>query len=182
MAEHGSKDAVTIRGVAQAVGVTAPSIYLHFADKDDLLYETCRRVFDHLNTRLVEALADADDSVIDRLMRAGRAYIGFGLDHPGQYVTLFGPDVADEVPEEKWQDDPGVAAFGLLVGLIQAGMDSGELKGDLDIDSTAVSVWAAVHGTVNILITKRGMEGINIPPDDDVIDATLRMLLEGLAS
>lgn len=178
--EYGSKEMVTIRAVAKRVGVTAPSIYLHFADKDDLFYETCRRVFDALNNRIIEALADPDGTIVERMTRAGRAYIAFGLEHPGQYLTLFGSAALDGVEPEKLEDDPGVQAFGLLVGLLQAGVDSGELKPDLDIEAAAVSVWAAVHGTVNILITKRGMEAINIPPDDQVIEATMRTLLDGL--
>ena len=35
--ETGNRDAVSIRAVAEAVGVTPPSIYLHFADKTELL-------------------------------------------------------------------------------------------------------------------------------------------------
>lgn len=181
LVEHGTKEAVTIRAVADNVGVSAPSIYLHFADKDELFYETCRRVFEVLNLRMIEALADQEGTVIERMIRAGRAYIGFGLDHPGQYVTLFGAASQDAIPADQIDSDPGVHAFQLLVSLITAGVDSGEFDPALDIQATAVGVWAAVHGTVNVLITKRGMESaLNIPPDEQVIEAVLRMVLHGL--
>ena len=181
LVEHGTKEAVTIRAVAEKVGVSAPSIYLHFSDKDELFYETCRRVFEVLNLRMVRALADGAGTVTDRMIRAGRAYVQFGLDHPGQYVTLFGGSAQDAIPEDQIESDPGVHAFQLLVGLLEAGKDSGELRSDLDVASTAVAVWSAVHGTVNILITKRGMESaLKIPPNDRVIDAMLDMVLQGL--
>jgi len=41
--ETGDEKAVSIRSVSQRVGVTSPSIYLHFADKDALLDAVCAR-------------------------------------------------------------------------------------------------------------------------------------------
>ncbi len=181
LVEKGSKDAVTIRAVARAVGVSAPSIYLHFADKDELFYETCRRVFDGLNTRLLVAFADSEGgSVVDRMLRAGKAYIEFGLEHPGQYLVIFGTVPPDQMHPDELMTDPGVQSFELLVGAIEAGVDNGELRADLDVAATAVAVWGAVHGTTQLLITKRGIERINIPADDQVIEASLRIILEGL--
>ena len=43
MIEAGSADAVSIRAIADAVGVTPPSIYLHFPDKDSLILAVCER-------------------------------------------------------------------------------------------------------------------------------------------
>ena len=54
MIEAGSADAVSIRAIADAVGVTPPSIYLHFPDKDSLILAVCERHF------------EAFDSVIER--------------------------------------------------------------------------------------------------------------------
>ena len=180
MVEKGSKDAVTIRAVAHAVGVSAPSIYLHFADKDELFYETCRRVFDGLNARLLGAFADAESNIVDRMLRAGKAYIEFGLEHPGQYLVIFGAVPPDQMHPDELMTDPGVQSFELLVGAIEAGVDNGELRADLDVAATAIAVWGAVHGTTQLLITKRGIERINIPADDQVIEASLRIILEGL--
>ena len=47
--ETQSVEAVSIRAVADKVGVTPPSIYRHFPDKTHLLFEVCDRLFDGLN-------------------------------------------------------------------------------------------------------------------------------------
>lgn len=183
LVEKGSMDAVTIRAVANAVGVSAPAIYLHFGDKDELFYETCRRVFDVLNNRLIEAFGDFDASATERMRRAGKAYIQFGLEHPGQYLVLFGSVAADgKTDPEHLMTDPGVQSFDMLLEAIRAGVDTAELKPDLDIAATAIAVWGSVHGVTQLLITKRGMEHIEIPPDEQVIDAVLTTLFEGLSS
>ena len=41
----GSDEAVSVRAVADRVGVSTPSIYLHFADKDALIDAVCESVF-----------------------------------------------------------------------------------------------------------------------------------------
>jgi len=46
--ERGSEEAVSMRAIADAVGVTPPSIYLHFADKEELFVAVCDARFDEL--------------------------------------------------------------------------------------------------------------------------------------
>ena len=181
LVEKGSTDAVTIRAVARAVGVSAPAIYLHFEDKDELFYETCRRVFDVLNSRLIVAFGDAEATVAERMVRAGRAYIQFGLEHAGQYLVVFGSANAHvQADPDALMTDPGVQSFEMVTSAIEAGIELGEFRSDLDVAATAIAVWGGVHGVTQLLITKRGMERIEIPPDDQVIDATLTTLLDGL--
>ena len=55
--ETGHAKAVSIRSVAQRVGVTPPSIYLHFADKDALLDAVCARYFEKLDEEMQAAAA-----------------------------------------------------------------------------------------------------------------------------
>ena len=73
--------AVSIRSVAQRVGVTPPSIYLHFADKDALLDAVCARYFEQLDEEM-QGVAGADSSAIEMLRAQGLAYVRFALKTP----------------------------------------------------------------------------------------------------
>jgi len=82
--ETGDEKAVSIRSVSQRVGVTSPSIYLHFADKDALLDAVCARYFDKLDEEM-QAVAGAYSSAIEMLRAQGMAYLRFALKTPVLY-------------------------------------------------------------------------------------------------
>src|SRR3978361_1908974 len=82
--ETGHAKAVSIRSVAQRVGVTPPSIYLHFADKDALLDAVCARYFERLDD-VMQQVARDQPSTIDRLRAQGLAYVRFALQNSGTY-------------------------------------------------------------------------------------------------
>ena len=82
--ETGHAKAVSIRSVAQRVGVTPPSIYLHFADKDALLDAVCARYFEKLDEEMQRVAAD-QPSTIDVLRAQGLAYVRFALKTPELY-------------------------------------------------------------------------------------------------
>src|SRR6266498_1634694 len=88
MIESGRADAVSIRAIADAVGVTPPSIYLHFPDKESLIFAVCERHFETFDSVIERAGASTDDPV-ESLRRRGRAYIRFGLENPEPYRILF---------------------------------------------------------------------------------------------
>src|SRR6185312_3580027 len=76
---------VSIRSVARRVGVTPPSIYLHFTDKDALLDAVCARYFEKLDDQMQRAAAPSDGvepSTIEVLRAQGLAYFRFALKTP----------------------------------------------------------------------------------------------------
>ena len=81
LAKSASADAMSIRAVADAVGVTAPSIYLHFTDKDDLLNAVVSDVFTELDAAMLAA-ADGLTAPMERLRAFGLAYVRFAITHP----------------------------------------------------------------------------------------------------
>ena len=56
LVETGSEELVSVRAIADRVGVTTPSIYLHFADKQTLLDTVCGQVFAQLDERMEQAI------------------------------------------------------------------------------------------------------------------------------
>src|ERR1700744_2586227 len=69
----GDATALSIRAIATAVGVTPPSIYLHFADRNELVFEVCDRKWRELAASLDSAVAGWTDP-LERIVQRGRAY------------------------------------------------------------------------------------------------------------
>jgi len=174
--ETGNEEAVTIRAVAEAVGVTPPSVYLHFADKDELLFAICERHFAQLDRVTEEAAAGADD-LLESLALLGRAYIRFGIEHPEQYRILF-MRRPSHTPESFQVDRlRDAAAFGHLVEHVSKCIQSGLIDGEPLLVS--LGLWAVVHGLTSLLISKPEFPW---PDLDVIIDHVCRTAIRGLQS
>ena len=177
--ERGDAAAVSIRAVADAIGVTPPSIYLHFADKDALILAVCDEAFRPLATEL-QAAADAAPDPLAALRASGRVYVGFGLARPQHYRVLFlsrnarRVDVAAPVGERR----ADAAALGHLVGSVRRCIDSGQFA-PADPMLVALQLWAGLHGVVSLLLCEHGVPW---PPVAVLVDSLLDTQCRGLAS
>lgn len=160
-AERGAGN-VTTRQIAEAVGISQPSLYAHFPSADAIAEELCVRAFAALEARFDETLRDLHDPMqqIDML---GRAYIEFGLEHPDMYRIAFMPTRVEPCPPDLVMPpgafdlattDPGLAAglraFAALRDPIVA-LCGGD---DHRVATIAQAIWASVHGVVALLIAK----------------------------
>src|SRR6201994_41011 len=87
----GSDDSVTLRAVAREVGIAAPSIYAHFADREAIIMAAVVGVFDELADSVEKAETSAGTNPVDRLLAGCQAYLDYGLAHPARYRLLFFP-------------------------------------------------------------------------------------------
>ncbi|GAA2879799.1 TetR/AcrR family transcriptional regulator [Nonomuraea rubra] len=144
LAESGTEDALTVRAVALRAGVSTPSVYLHFADKEALVEAVCMRVWGELG-RLFADNQGGDPFLA--LGRCARAYARFALDHPVQYrVLMMRPSAVPGVP-------PAAAdAFRHMVNAVSACVATRVLEGDPE--ELALGLWSAVHGCVSLLIAQ----------------------------
>lgn len=152
LVETGSAEGVSIRAIADAVGVTPPSIYLHFPDKETLLFAVCDRQFARFDEALEAADATTTDPV-EALERRGQAYVRFGLEHPEAYRIMFmeRPTLVDRHVDAVQK--AGTGAFGHLVAAVQRAIDAGGLRADLDPLKGAIFLWSGVHGITSLLIS-----------------------------
>ena len=149
----GNEDDVSIRAIADAVGVTAPSIYRHFSDKEELLKQVCERRFADLNATFDGAVRSAV-TPLDRLRELGRAYARFALEHPEQYRVLMMTMSERSVRGDTEGFPQGNAAFQYLLDAVVACKEGDFFRPDAEPLRTAVVLWSAIHGLVSLLITR----------------------------
>src|SRR3954452_5135776 len=74
-------DQVSLRGIAQTIGVSPSAAYQHFPDKSALLNAVCYAGSDELGRRMASAVDgvvdDGDAGAIGRFLAVGRAYVDF---------------------------------------------------------------------------------------------------------
>ncbi|MGI9023013.1 MAG: TetR/AcrR family transcriptional regulator [Acidimicrobiales bacterium] len=174
LVETGDAERVSIRAVADAVGVTPPSIYLHFADKAELLLTVGEGRFAEFDALLQQAATSVDDPM-QALRQKGRAYVHFGVEHPEHYRILFmvrgaGDRTLDEMPA-------AAAAFGHLVDDVQRCMDAGVFAAG-DATLVAVGLWTNMHGLTSLLICAPAFPW---PEIDVIIDHVIDVAARGLA-
>ena len=178
-----SEEAVSIRAVADRVGVTAPTIYRYFADKQQLIFEVCSTHFDQFEDEVINPALEANDDPVDALLDIARAYVHFGVNNPEHYRVMFMSHL-DHTPEQ-WADvamfEQG--SFATIIGLVRQGVDRGQIRDHLGTDSpdpaidTALALWSAVHGLTALVVARPGMPA---PELDRRIDALCEVIFQGV--
>jgi len=147
--ETGHAKAVSIRSVAQRVGVTPPSIYLHFADKDALLDAVCARYFERLDEEMQRAAAGCR-TTLEVLRAQGLAYVRFALQTPALYRIA---TMGEGRPGSDVDITLASSAFTHMRAGVQAMMDDGSYAHG-DTTRVALELWSAAHGVAALLIAK----------------------------
>lgn len=175
--ETNDQSALSIRAIAGAVGVTPPSIYLHFADRQDLVFAVCERHAEHLERAMAEAAEGVDDPW-ERIRRRGRAYLRWGMDNPEHYRILM-MSRPDQTPErfidERLADTAGLMPVAEDVALAIASQQVSSGEEPLEM---AKMLWMLIHGTVSLLISKPDFP---FGPVDELYERLFDLVHRGLA-
>src|SRR3954470_912857 len=177
LAETGSEEAVSIRAVADRVGVTPPSIYLHFADKDALLDAVCVEAFTDMHEIMAKAAAGAQDDPVSALAAQGRAYVACARSRPEHYRLMFmrrpGHDL--EMPTEA--EITATAGLSTVIDTLRIAQQKGVIAQHDDPVRVALTLWSAVHGIAALLIAKP-----HFPWGDtsELVDRVVAMTLYGV--
>ncbi len=144
IARTGSDQAVTLRSVAREVGISAPSIYGHFSDRDAIVEAVVSESLEQLHLAVADAVSAHPDPV-EGLYAGCSAYVEFGISEPARYRVLFG--WSRPKGQSPQSDTRGLAAFNTLVTNLDACVAAGRSAStDTFVDS--VSIWTSLHGQV----------------------------------
>ena len=144
--EHGDS-AISLRALAKQIGVSAPALYRHFADRESLLAELAISGFEALRQRLLQVKHTPPRQA---LIGIGLAYVRFAQDEPNLYRLMFGGQVLPRGVHPRL-DDAGKAAFQLLEDTVERARHSGYLK-PMPLALMTATAWSLVHGLSQLTI------------------------------
>lgn len=158
---------LTLRSVARAAGVAAPSVYQHFADLDELMLALVRYHLADLTASIEAALAPVGDRpAAEQLAVIAHAHVRWGLEHPGPYTVVFEGKVLRHLTrEQETALMAGTDLFRRLTALTAAA------TGAVDAELAATAFWTCLHGLVALRIAKPAYPW---PPLEEHLAAVLR--------
>lgn len=169
-------DDLSLRKLAARLGVTAPALYAHVEDKQDLLRAVAECGFAELVERF--RAVDATDPV-ERLRAYGHAYVEHALADPEVFrvMFLFRPDRLD-VPGVDNELDAASESFTLPDEALRDALANGDVHPDRDPAMTALTLWTTAHGCASVLLLGASGGEVLVPAGmehlvDEVVDTTL---------
>jgi AcrR family transcriptional regulator len=167
-------DAVSLRRVGAALGVTAPALYAHVADKRDLLRSVAASALAMLISDF-EAIDDPDP--LDRIRRFSRVYIQFAATNPGLFKTvfLFPPDLTITTPTGE-ELPMATLAFRVPLSALTQAMDEGTFR-RMDPDLAGLTMWTVAHGCAEVLAMGFALDETS---REALITAVIDTVIDGL--
>lgn len=161
MAEQGFH-AITVRKLADRVGMTAPNLYNYFANKNELYVALMLAGFERLLAYLEQALAGAADPE-ERVYSAMKAYLAFALGNPHHYQLMFSSDT----PKYKEFDGTDLEHLSLqqheqsmkLAGLGERllrdlSSSTGRGHGSDAVRDMLATIWSLLHGMATLTLSQ----------------------------
>jgi len=149
---------VSMRNVAERIGYTPRTIYLHFSDKDDLLSELIEEDLGRLADRL-EAVTDRETDPDRRVHVVAREYVKFGVENPHAYEAIF-LRRSHPFSREAAKLKRHVQGQRMLDAFFRVVQESGRVAEGADLQIVAQSLRCALHGVTSFLVLGRTLPGV----------------------
>jgi AcrR family transcriptional regulator len=151
-------EGLTIRAVADAIGVTTRAVYSTFGGKEGLIRGLYLRGFEMLGST-TRAQPRSGDPEEDLRRGSVDAYRSFAVGHPQLYRVMFETLFPEFVPSIEDAIE-ALDALASLRELITRCADAGSWP-ESDVEVLTLAMWSALHGLVSL--EHAGQLG---PPDD----------------
>lgn len=167
-------EGVSMRRVANELGVTAMALYRYVESKEALLALVRAEAF----RRLWEAQHAAYESTaepMERILALGRAIVRFAMEEPDAYRIMFelGQNTSVACPE---LDEYGMLAWLPILNATGDAIDAGLLEGDPGM--VANVMFAGIHGLLSMHLAGKLDRARSF---EELLPAMIRTLTQGLA-
>jgi AcrR family transcriptional regulator len=141
---------ITIKGIAEEVGISEAAIYRHFRSKRDIL----ELLVDHIEQNLVKDITKANTSkytsigTIDKALRSHISAIeqrkGSSFQVIAEIISLGDKDLNDKASKAI---DSYISS---LKDLLARSVSAKEIRGDVNLDAAATMLFCMIQGLVNM--------------------------------
>ncbi len=148
IAEDGP-DRFSLRDVARRAGVSAPAVYRHFRDKDELFAAIAVDCVERMRVVMDAAIAEAAPDPLSRFRASGVAYVRFAVAHPAHFRALCVPGLSARAPIELRQ------AYAQRHAAESAALAAGQAAGSiapLPLPELLLAAQAIVHGLAHLIV------------------------------
>ncbi|MBD9356627.1 TetR/AcrR family transcriptional regulator [Methylomonas albis] len=140
--------ALTVRKIAMEIGYTVGSIYMVFANMDDLFTHVKGRTLDELAKQLTDCVPPA--SVEQHILTLAETYLNFAAQHFNRWRMIF--DIQSAEPQPEWYQQKTAQMFAIVeVLFIQLTPGSSHEQSRL----AARTLWSGVHGICILSLTAK---------------------------
>ncbi|WP_259071114.1 TetR/AcrR family transcriptional regulator [Mucilaginibacter sp. X4EP1] len=154
----------SLSDLTEATGLTKGAIYFHFVNKEELAVQAFKLNVKKVTSSLSVQLAQYDNS-IDKLqvltnyyrnyydvisMNGGCPILNMGADSNNINPALF--EAVKKVSKRLEMD---------LIGIIQTGINNGEIRSNIDADMYGKNIYAMIEGSVFMAITRHDGSYLN---------------------
>lgn len=147
MLEEVGPDKLSIRAIAEQLGVSATAVYYHFANKDELISHLAADGFMALEKVLVDSQVGVD--VRHKMQVTSKAYMLFAFEHPAMYQLMFGSQLAHSEMNSKLfiaRKQAYAVVEQCVAEVLGQDVQSKEVR------SAALAAWSFAHGLASLRI------------------------------
>lgn len=176
MLKESGIDGLSLRQLAERVGVSRMAPYHHFKDKHELLCALAAEGFRELD-RLIDAATLQHDTGLDKALHGFvQDYLMFAVSSPDRYELMFGRPIWKTSKPSQELKDTAFACFRHYAERITTLVGDSLPKGRKPLRLAQAS-WATLHGLCRLMI-----DGIYVNQADmnQVSDEAVRIMLAAL--
>jgi AcrR family transcriptional regulator len=139
--------ALSMRALAERVGVRAPTLYDYFANKEEVLNELFLEGVREIREHFQPVMASSPTG-LSRIIGLGLCYRDFAIANPVLFQLVFGRIDSSYIPGEE-QMQAGHDLYLLLRHEVEQAIALGELEA-ADPDVLSMTIWSAIHGITTL--------------------------------
>lgn len=175
--KHGV-EGISMRSIANQIGITATTLYYYFGDKVNLLDTIKLSVIRQMDT-YIEAQVNSNDSYIKQLIDFTWAFVNWSMRHPKLADLIF-----VKFPGKRNQDDgtfrQHYKSHFMVIDILSRGRENGEFFfDDAELEATVAFAW--IYGIVKLDRHKRFLPQFrnNITP---IIERAIEHFMDSLTA